>query len=254
MAFNITEFSSKINQHGVAKSNLFSVQITLPPKLAMIENYISTRDLQFFCRSVDLPKVEVNTTSFYAETIGQSERRVTGINDYDVLPMTFMVDSNYNVVKFFHRWMQSVVNYDVSAGKLTELPGSRQMAYEVGYKTDYSSTITIETYSGNSPFGGNYKYVLGNAFPINVGNATHAYDQDGLMIIPVGFTYDILKVDGTTQGVVSQNPFNRVNNLVDNLQTAATLADITGATGVSNGIQNFINTLTTIGTIDNFLG
>lgn len=253
MAFNITEFSSKINQHGVAKTNLFSVYITLPPKLSMIENYIPTRDLQFFCRSVDLPKVEVNTTSFYAETIGQSERRVTGINDYDVLPMTFMVDSNYNVVKFFHRWMQAVVNYDVSAGKLTELPNSRQMAYEVGYKKDYSATITIETYSGNSPFGGSYKYVLGNAFPINVGNATHAYDQDGIMIIPVGFTYDTLKVDGTTQGVVSDNPFNRINNVVDDLNTAVTLLNIVGADNLSTDLQNFVNTATTIGTIDNFL-
>ena len=73
------------------------------------------------------------------------------------------------------------------------------------------------------------------------------------MIIPVGFTYDTLKVDGTTQGVVSDNPFNRINNVVDDLNTAVTLLNIVGADNLSTDLQNFVNTATTIGTIDNFL-
>lgn len=254
MAFSISQFNSQLNKHGVAKTNLFVVTISLPNKLNFIENYISTRDLTFLCRSVNLPSIDVNVNSFHPETIGPMERRATSIGDYEIIPMNFLMDSNFNTMKFFHRWMQAIVNYDVSGGKMTEIPGTRQIAYEVGYKKDYAATITIEVYSGNSPFGGSYKYVLGNAFPVNVGNVAVAWDTaDEVMVLPVGFTFDTLKVDGTTQGSVSSNPFNRILNVVDNLQTAATILNITGNTQASTNLQNFVNKAITIGTIDNFL-
>ena len=253
MAFSISQFNSQLNKHGVAKTNLFVVTISLPSKLNFIENYITTRDLTFLCRSVNLPSIDINVNSLHPETIGPLERRAVGIGDFEVIPMNFLMDSNFNTMKFFHRWMQAIVNYDVSGGRLTEIPGTNQIAYEVGYKKDYAATITIDVYSGNSPFGGSYKYVLGNAFPVNVGNVTVAWENiDELMILPVGFTFDSLKVDGTTQGTVTSNPLNRIINAVENIQTAATLLNITGDTRTASNLQNFVNQAITIGTIDNF--
>jgi hypothetical protein len=209
MAFSITEFNSHINKHGVSKQNIFVVTITLPPKLSSIENYIPTRDLTFLCRQVTLPGFDVNAPMIYPQSLGVGERRAIGINDFEVVPMVFMMDSNFNVLKFFHRWMQSVVNYDTKAGYNSQLPGTTQAVYQVGYKKDYAATITIEVYSGNSPFGGKYTYVLKNAYPVNIGSVLENWeDTNTIMTLNVGISFDGLDVDGTTRGEVSSNPFN----------------------------------------------
>lgn len=252
MAFSITEFNSHINKHGVSKQNIFVVTITLPPKLSSIENYIPTRDLTFLCRQVTLPGFDVNAPMIYPQSLGVGERRAIGINDFEVVPMTFMMDSNFNVLKFFHRWMQSVVNYDTKAGYNSQLPGTTQAVYQVGYKKDYAATITIEVYSGNSPFGGKYTYVLKNAYPVNIGSVLENWeDANTIMTLNVGISFDGLNVDGTTPGEVSSNPFNGVYNFLDGLEVVGGLLGIAGNTGLSNDIQGFIDRAITIGTIDN---
>jgi hypothetical protein len=166
--------------------------------------------------------------------------------------MVFMMDSNFNVLKFFHRWMQSVVNYDTKAGYNSQLPGTTQAVYQVGYKKDYAATITIEVYSGNSPFGGKYTYVLKNAYPVNIGSVLENWeDTNTIMTLNVGISFDGLDVDGTTRGEVSSNPFNGVYNFLDGLEVVGGLLSITGNTELSNDIQGFIDRAITIGTIDN---
>lgn len=252
MAFSITQFSSQLNKHGLSKQNLFVVTISLPPKLSSIENYISTRDLTFLCKQVTLPGFDVNSPMIYPQSLGVGERRAIGINDFDVVPMVFMVDSNFNVLKFFHRWMQAVVNYDTKSGFNSQTPGTKQSVYQVGYKKDYVATITIDVYSGNSPFGGKYTYVLKNAYPVNIGNILESWEDNGtIMSLNVGFSFDAMDVDGTTAGEVSSNPFNGVYNFLDGLQVVGGLLGITGNTELRNDIQGFIDQAITIGTIDN---
>lgn len=253
MAFSISEFNGQINKHGVSKQSLFVVTITLPPKLSSIENYITTRDLTFLCKQVTLPGIDLNAPMVYQHSVGMGERRAIALNDFEVVPMVFIMDSNFNTLKFFHRWAQAVVNYDTKSGRNSQIPGSTHVAYQVGYKKDYAATITVDVYSGNSPIGGKYTYVLKNAYPVNIGNITENWeDQDTYMSLNVGFTFDGMDVDGTTRGEVSANPFGGVYSFLDGLQVVGGLLGITGNTGIRNDIQGFIDRTITIGTIDNF--
>ena len=116
MTFNISEFSSKINRHGVAKSNLFFTRFGLPQSLINELTQIPiSRDLQFYCRSAVLPELDITTFDYQQQTFGSPIRRPQGLN-FPVLPVVFMVDSNFGVMQLFHRWAQSIVNYDRSGG------------------------------------------------------------------------------------------------------------------------------------------
>lgn len=189
MTFNVSEFSSKINKYGLARDNLFFVTITPPPLGADMP----AGDLSFFCRSVDLPALTINTTDIQTQGFGISEKRPTGL-PLDNLNTAFMVDSTFRVKQFFHRWAQAVVNYDNSRGYNVEHRG--MLPYEVNYKDEYTGRIEILVYSFNSD-SITYKYTFDNAFPVSLGNITTAWaNNDDVMVMPVQFAYDVYKVDG----------------------------------------------------------
>ena len=142
MAFNIANFSSKINEHGVAKNNLFFATITTPTGIAgaMEENKIvQSGDLKFFCRSVTLPEFDISTTDYQPNGFGSPIRRPQGMN-FPILPAVFMVDSNFGVMKFFHRWAQSIVQYDRSAGNNGNVGGA--LPFEMGYKSGANGLLS----------------------------------------------------------------------------------------------------------------
>lgn len=201
MAFNISEFTAQINKHGLAKNNLFILRISLPGALAFLGNEIGTNTLTFLCRSVDLPPLTVETLDYRPRGFGPADKRPIALN-YDPLQTVFMVDSNYGVLKFFHRWMQEIVNYDIQGGLLSSSPSSL-LPYEFGYKQDYVATIEVIMYSGNSE-DKFYTYKFGKVFPTTIGNIQEAWENSAeVTTLPVTFSYSELTVDGTKEGTVS---------------------------------------------------
>lgn len=56
MSFKISKFSSKIKKYGLAKSNLFIVEIGIPTSIKNeLRDIPVVTDIRFFCRSVTLP-------------------------------------------------------------------------------------------------------------------------------------------------------------------------------------------------------
>ena len=191
MAFNITEFNGTIAKYGVARDNLFMVNIT-PPDLG-IENGMPMQDLSFFCNSVALPGINLQTAEMNRQGYGVTERRPTGMS-LDNLNTTFMVDSTFRVKEFFHRWIQGIVNFDNSRGYNYEHRG--MLPYETAYHERYVGTITVYVYSFNQK-DITYAYRFGNAYPISTGDVTTAWsNNDSLMSLPVSFAYDTYQVQG----------------------------------------------------------
>lgn len=243
MAFSISEFQSKINQHGLAASNLFVLRITKIPET--LRSQIPTSELVFFCKSVDLPSLTLQTEDYYAQGFGAKERRPNAI-DMPILPATFYIDSNHKVLKFFHAWLQSIINYDMEAGVFAEVDG--RLPFELEYKDQYVGEIEVIYYSPNYP-DKFYTYKFHNVHPIEVGTLSLSWDaNDEISILPVSFSYDALKVDGSRSGVVSDNP-NRGTSIYEyvyGLQSA-----VSQIRGISrpNSIQDIINSYTTINNI-----
>jgi hypothetical protein len=251
MAFNVSEFSSQINRRGIAQSNLFFVRITLNENMSSIlsagENSIPVRELSFFCRSASLPEVAVGTTPFKPKGFGPSEQRPTTF-DYAPLSTVFMVDSNFGVVKFFHRWMQEIVNYDVSAGYFSESPAAL-LPYEFGYKEDYACQMELVVYAGPSE-DKFYTYNFGNVYPIAVGSTDVAWENTAeVMTIPISFAYDELKVDGTVRGTATGGAGRGANGILSFLSSLNTFGQAISSIRRPRSIQDAVNQFTNINTI-----
>jgi hypothetical protein len=248
MTFSISEFTSQINRVGLAQSNLFVVRITLPNALSILEEgAVNTRTLTFLCRSVELPEISIGTTEFRPRGFGPSERRPT-LFEYSLMPTVFMVDSSFGVLNFFHRWMQAIVNYDVEAGYQSSNPSSATLPYEFGYKDEYAATIEIIVYSGPSE-DRFYTYKFGNAYPTTVGSITTAWENSAeVMALPVTFTYDELKVDGTQTGVVTAQRSSG-NGILGYLSSLNTYGQAISGIQLPNNIQDLVNTFTDVSTI-----
>lgn len=196
MSFNISEFSAQLNKYGVAKDNLFFVTIT-PPDLGVD---MPAQDLRFFCNSVSLPALTVTTSDIKTQGYGVAEKRPTGL-PLDNLNTVFMVDSTYKVKEFFHRWVQTIVNFDNSKGYNYEY--NRMLPYEIAYKDRYVGKIEIIVYSYNDN-SIKYTYKFGNAYPVALGEVTTSWNNnDSIMTMPVQFAYDTYEVDGLGQSMKS---------------------------------------------------
>lgn len=242
MAFNIQEFNSTISRHGLAKDNLFMVNITPPKSLRNDEGIIP--DLRFFCRTVTLPEFDVVTTDYQVQGFGATTRRPTSML-FPILPTVFMVDSNFEIMKFFHRWMQLQINYDTSGGPMSAVDG--QLPYELGYKSDYASTVEVVVYSYASE-SITYTYTMSGAYPVQVGNVTESWGSTEIMTLPVGFTYDEIKVTGADTGSVIDGR-GGVNGLLSYLSTINTFTQAIKGLKRPRSIQDAINQVTNISTI-----
>jgi|14BtaG_2_1085337.scaffolds.fasta_scaffold00584_15 hypothetical protein len=246
MAFNISEFSSQVNTRGVAQTNLFYVRIILNPSLSFLDENFPSRELSFFCRAVALPDIAVGATPFKPKGFGPSEQRPTTF-DYAPINTGFLVDSEFGVQKFFHRWMQEIVNYDVSGGYFSESP-SALLPFEFGYKDEYACSMEVIQYSGptENKF---YTYKFGNVYPISIGSINLSWENAAeAMTLPVTFAFDELTVDGTVQGTVTGGA-RGVNGILSFLSSLNTIGQAVSNIRKPRNIQDAINQFTNINTI-----
>lgn len=229
MAFSISDFSSNINRLGTAKTNLFEVVITVPERLQILQQYINTRDLTFRASAVQLPQLDINTKTFYPQSIGRGQKRAMGLSEFSVVPIKFVVDGNHGVVKFFHNWIKHIVNYDISGGPdQANLLGMQ--SYEVGYKEDYASQVTINVYSDNID-AVVYRYELLNAYPINTPSLSFDWNnQNQILELDVGFTYDAIKLSGVEENNLTLlDPFFQPFGTLNDITTGALDANTTSS-------------------------
>lgn len=255
MSFNISEFVSKTNKHGFAKNNLFIVRITgNAPIQAMLENAtLSGRnmplgDLVFYCRSADLPGFQVQTQDVFPQAFGTPDRRPASMQ-FQPFNSVFMVDSNFAVLKFFNRWIQSMVNYD-KTNSLGEVNGA--LPFELGYKEDYTATIEVIVYSVNDEKI-TYTYRMENAYPVSTGNITTAWENSAeIMTLPVTFSYDTIKVDGQAVGIISD--LVRGTGLVQFLSSLDSVTQAIDMIKRPRNIQDIVNATEGVRTIRNVMG
>ena len=256
--FNINEFNSQINKRGLAVNNLFVVRITPPQKLtALGENYNMGSDLVFFCRTVDIPSLDIGTTPVKEQGYGIGTQRPTGI-DYSPLTGVFMIDSNFLIKKFFHRWSQMVFNYNVSGGMLSSDPQSnratnaQQGVYQFGYKEDYVGTLEVIVYSQHIDQPAyKYEYKFNNVFPTSIGAQQLAWENGAeILTLPVTFSYDEFTPSGSIGGTVTQD-FNRGNGLFNYLSALNTYGQAIKQISRPHSLQDLVNTITDVRTIFN---
>jgi len=241
MSFRVSEFKAQMDWFGgPARSSLFEVQIL---NLKGSKSRANSRDLTFFCKNVTMPGMVFNSTTY--ESPGQMRK---------VFPMTwtpepvqaiFMLDSDSQVLTFFHSWAQHIVNYSTAAGPFSEVDG--RLPFELGYKDEYSCTVVIRHYSVNyEKTGQYYEVILDGAFPLQMGDIDLAWENtDQIVVLPVSFQYYRIQFSGERYGN-AQAANGRGNGILGLINSIGNFGQLIGQNLVPRSVQDAVNRYTKV--------
>lgn len=169
--FKIDNFKSEINTYGVLRNNRYVVDFTPPEYLK--GQYSSLDRIELRCEAAQLPGMQFATIDGPPRLgYGPIESTPYGVT-FEDLSLTFVVDKDSYVHKFFYDWVNCIVNYN-NAGAITPQgatrgPISGMKTYEVGYRSKFSTSVNIIVYDGVAKPGDTETSVLTatayNAYP-----------------------------------------------------------------------------------------
>lgn len=249
MSFNINEFKSTMNKYGgPAKKNLFVVEIANGP---VQSDGMTARDLRFFCQTASVPGLNLTVADYYPNGFGAKQSIPVSITQ-DQFNAVFMLDSDHMVLRFFHQWVQQVLNYNYAQGAFSQV--GNQLPYEVGYKNDFACNIVIKHYSTNSDgTGGYYEYTLHDAFPTQVSGVDVSWaDNDSFATSTINFAYSHMSVDAAKIGTPTER-FARGTGYLTFINRLGTSGQFIsqGQGSLPNSIQDAVNAFTSFGNIRN---
>jgi hypothetical protein len=247
MPFNIAEFSAQMSNRGFAKNNLFLATLSqVPTVMANLEADISTRELTFLCESVSVPGMNFEGIELKTQGFGKSEFRPTEFR-MDSLRAIFMVDAKFGTLKFFHKWMQSISNFNTYSGYLYSDEAGKY-PYEFEYKENYEGILEVYFYGGNN-VDNIYAHTFGGVFPIAIGEITSSWsDQGAVMTVPIQFAFNKFKTDSLSLGSITSN-FSRSNGFMTYISSINSYGQAINQLETPQSIQDLINTITNVNTI-----
>jgi hypothetical protein len=147
--FNLSQFISAITIDSLARVNRFEVLIS-PPQRMSGTNRSYADFTSLYCEMASLPPVNVSTKSF--KIFGPTYQRPFAA-EYggEGISLTFHVDRDMNIKKFFDEWTSLVVDPDTGL---------------VGYQEDYATTITLRQLDEQENV--TYELELYEAFPRSI--------------------------------------------------------------------------------------
>lgn len=257
--FNINEFKSVMNKYGgPAKNNLFVVWLSFAREDTTDNRtnisigggkkmeYIDHGDLRFFCQEVNVPALNINSSSYRANVVDIPQMIPINLSTPSI-NTTFMLDSDQRVLSFFHSWFQEIVHYDIGKGYLSQINGD-QLPYELGYKSDYTCTMFINHYKTNSngDFGQYYEYRFFDVFPTEIGNKSLSWaPSDAPATMTVNFTASGFSFTASDPGSPTTS-LSRGNGYLDFINSVGFRGQTVQQSDLPRSIQDAINTFTRV--------
>ena len=165
----LNEFISKVKSTGLAKTNRYRVTIATPIVMTSLMN--SGRLITLFCESTSLPGQVISTTE---QRIDGETREFYYKRLYSNVSMSFYIDNNFEIKRFFDVWTNSILNTQ-----------NKVVSY---YKDYISPTITIDVLPIESDIA-TYSMTLYEAYPNNIYPIKLSADSRDVAMIGVNFTY-----------------------------------------------------------------
>lgn len=244
MAFNISRFKSTLDKYGgPARSSLFEVTVSKYPETNSSIDPIS--EFSFFCKSANFPGIQLETQQMSA--VGQLATTFPHTLTPSPFNAIFLVDSDHQILSFFHNWIQRVLNFSTRGGSFsaidTDSYSGGLLPYEVGYKDEYACRVTMRHHSTDSVGDKYYEVVLDNCYPFQIGELDMAWEQnDSFLTLPVSFAYDRIHFSSDRAGT----PSARSKGTLEALADIAGFADVVKQTiksGRPTSIQDAVNRL-----------
>lgn len=156
----LNEFISQVKSSGLMRTARYSVIIPDTDKGKL---------LGLYCDQVQLPGLNYNTAANI--TYGES-REIPYGRMFDTLTMSFYVDNNMKIKRFFDRWLYSIQN-----------PKDRTFNYYNDYVK--SIQIVVEDLENNEK----YSIMLRECYPKTVGSIALDYTSKDIMKLTVTMAY-----------------------------------------------------------------
>lgn len=261
MTFNVNEFSSRINAvGGLQKPSLFYVEIAPPPwmsksgggsflsGLANFTNILGGSNLRFLCSSATIPGISTLFSDVRRQGYGPLERRANGVV-FPNVDAVFFIDNRNTVLRFFHRWMQNIVQYN-GDGSEVGMTSNFSMPYEVGYYDDYVTTITIYFYDATGGSGFNIRRIqLREAFPVSVGDVGLNWaSADEVANMAVSFTYRYFSTDWIERPG-GQTGFGRILSALDQFQEIRSSVSTISTLRAPSSVADAVNVVNNVGLV-----
>lgn len=205
-SFNIDNFRTELNNFGVVPSHSFLVRFApfsakskkLTDSLTKYTT-INKDKLILRCDNALLPTV----TLIKEEAIRRYGYGPTETVPYNVsfgdFTLQWIVDSDSEIIDFFNRWINTVVNHNSKGGAMMNSTDKDSFnnydPYEVGFKDDYSnSQVSVFVY--DRQLNTTVEYNIFDVFPISIQSLNLAWGDENQMIkynVTFAFTDMIMK-------------------------------------------------------------
>lgn len=211
MAFSISQFKSALERHGgPARNNLFEVSFNSPNSTRWSDSTFNNDDLRFFCKAATLPGISLTTFDYRPTNIEMPQSLPFAVN-HEQLECVFIVDDRHRVYRYFHRWLQQIVNYNTdgyspgSAVPSTAGSNGAQYPWEFGYKKEYSQIMTLRKFSRDllaDVAENQYICQMFGVYPTSIGSTTLSWEEnDTYSVLPVSFSYTSLIMSGVAPNI-----------------------------------------------------
>lgn len=199
--FDINNFRTEVNNYGVLPVHSYLVRFApfnmdteeSAALTSALTNYtmINKDKLIMRCDNAILPAVTmIKEEAIRRYGYGPTETVPYNVNFGD-FTLQWIVDSNSEIVDFFNRWINLIVNHDSKGGADMSSVGKFNtfQPYEVGYKDDYSnSKVSVFVY--DRQLNTTIEYNIFDAFPISIQSVNLAWgDENQMMKYNVTFAF-----------------------------------------------------------------
>lgn len=200
--FNINNFRTEIDNYGTVATHSYLVRFApfrsynddgnANELTKALNSYmtINKDKLIMRCDNAILPGVSI----IKEEAVRRYGYGPTEIVPYNVnfgdFTLQWIVDSNSEIVDFFNKWINLIVNHDSKGGAdMISHEFSAYEPYEVGFKDDYSnSKVSVFVY--DRQLNTTIEYNIFDAFPISIQSINMAWnDENQLMKYNVTFAF-----------------------------------------------------------------
>lgn len=177
--FNINEFVSEINSHGIVKPSNYVVRIhrTHSPDINVEQTF------KMRCSSVELPGRVIQTIDkkYYGPSF-----KVGYDSQFTEVPMTILLSEDWREKEYFEQWQDKIVgNYRTIDGPATNM-------FDIGYYDDYIGKVEIHSY--NDVGEKKYSVELYEAYPTVVGSVqlNHSSGNE-VAFLPISMSFKYTK-------------------------------------------------------------
>jgi len=184
MPFSIDDFKANIGRNGgLLKNNRFLVRIPTPTILTGrsvggVNTAQTGRILEYYAESVSVPGISLQTSELRRQGIGNLEKAPFGAAFTDC-NVTFRIDQKSQVWNLFQAWIDTIYNYNMSRGTY----------FELAYKDEYATTLTIFVYNEVTPKYPTMIVDLVDAFPVSISDLSLNWGSSEHIRLNVRFNF-----------------------------------------------------------------